>query len=148
MIIDQTITINAHTGEVWKTLTKPDMMLQWMGDTELQLEIHSSWQEGSPLIIRGFHHTAFENKGTIWKYEPGTRFTYNQLSSLSRLTDVPEHYSVFDFQLTALQSQTLLQLTITNFPTETIFQHLNFYWNTTLHKIKSVAEKQVQQAIQ
>ena len=35
---------------------------------------------------------------------------------------------------------TELTLTLSNFTTETIYKHLNFYWNTTLEVLKNFIE--------
>jgi hypothetical protein len=40
-----------------------------------------------------------------------------------------------------VQDQTSLTLTINNFPTETIYRHLDFYWRTTLVMLKKFTEE-------
>ncbi|WP_281163376.1 SRPBCC domain-containing protein [Niabella aurantiaca] len=72
--------------------------------------------------------------------ETGRLLRYNQISSLSELEEAEHNYSVFEFILTPLETQTRLTLTITGFPTDTIYKHLAFYWNATLYKIKRVVE--------
>lgn len=108
----------------------------------MKLEVHSTWRPKSPIIISGFHYTRFENKGTVLVFEPNKTLKYTHLSSLSRLADQDENYSILEFILMTEGNQTRLSLTITNFPTETIFRHLDFYWNTTMVMIKDVLEKQ------
>lgn len=75
-------------------------------------------------------------------FEPNKTLKYTHLSSLSRLADLDENYSILEFILMPEGNQTRLSLTISNFPTETIFKHLDFYWNTTRVMIKDVLEKQ------
>lgn len=135
-----TVTINAPPAEVWSALTVPERMTKWMGDPEMGLEVHASWGIETPILVRGFHHTKFENKGIVLKYERERRLSYTHLSSVSRLPDKQENYSVLEFLLTPIENHTLLSLTIENFPTETIRKHLEFYWRTTMLTIKENVE--------
>lgn len=139
--IENTVIINAPASVVWKTITQPHLMKQWMGDPSMQLNIQTSWTINSPVIISGFHHLPFENKGTVLQFEPGKRLRYSHLSSLSKLPDQPHNYSIVTFDLTATNDRTTLTVTITNFPTETIYRHLAFYWQTTIVLIKKFIEE-------
>ncbi|NLR78153.1 SRPBCC domain-containing protein [Chitinophaga eiseniae] len=134
------VTIAAAPVDVWRVLTDTTAMKNWMGEPDMQLEITTTWEVNTPFIIRGFHHVRFENKGVIVAYEAQKRLSYSHFSSVSRLPDLPENYSLLDFRLTPAADQTILQLRIDNFPTETIFKHLQFYWRTTLVKIKQATE--------
>ncbi len=136
------VEIKAQPAEVWKTLTHPERMMLWMGEPEMNIEIHTDWKLNGPILVRGFHHTAFENKGMVVTFEPEKRVSYTHLSSLSRLADKPENYSLLEFDITAVGHHTQLALTINNFPTEAIRKHLEFYWRTTLLSIKNTLEKQ------
>ncbi|SHG54757.1 Uncharacterized conserved protein YndB, AHSA1/START domain [Chryseolinea serpens] len=134
------VTINASPAEVWSALTVPERMTKWMGDPEMGLEVHASWGIETPVLIRGFHHTKFENKGIVLKYEKERRLSYSHLSSVSRLPDKQENYSILEFILTPIENHTRLNLTIENFPTDTIRKHLEFYWKTTMLTIKENVE--------
>lgn len=139
---EKTVIINAIPETVWSTLTDFTLMKQWMGESEMNLEIITDWYVNGPIIISGFHHAKFQNKGTVLKYEPNRLIEYSHLSSLSRLEDKQENYSILRFQLSPLQQQTALTLTIESFPTETIYKHLCFYWRATVEKIKTISEQQ------
>lgn len=138
--IDKTIIINAPSYAVWEALIDIDEMKAWMAEPELDLEIITDWKIGNPIVIKGFHHVRFENRGTVLQFERDKILAYNFLSSLSRLPDKPDNYSIVEFRLTPLESQTSLRLTLRNFPTEAIFRHLDFYWNTTLETMKKWIE--------
>lgn len=141
------VTINAPPCTVWRTLTDPVLMTQWMAETEVGVEIITGWQVGSPIVIRGFHHTRFENTGTVLSFEPNSILRYTQLSSLSRLPDRPENYSIYTFRLIALgENATSLEVEIENFPTEAIFRHVEFYWRVTIHLIQEVAQQYQEQS--
>jgi uncharacterized protein YndB with AHSA1/START domain len=137
----KTVQINASTSQVWDALTNPALMKKWMAETEIH--ILTDWQVGSPIVIRGnLHGINFENKGIVLQFEHEKVLQYNHLSSISRLPDRPENYSAIEFKLTAMENQTALTLTLSNFPTETIYKHLFFYWNVTLEILKKMIEQQ------
>jgi hypothetical protein len=108
-------------------------MKQWMGEPEMQLEIVTDWQVGSPITIAGWHHVHFENKGTVLRFEPNLVLEYSHLSSVSRLRDEAESYTKIEFRLVPADEHcTSLNLRISGFPTESIFRHFDFYWRMTL----------------
>jgi hypothetical protein len=120
-------------------------MTQWMADPETKIEVHTNWKINEGFLIRGFHHLNFENKGIVLSYDKEKKLSYSHLSSLSRLPDKRENYSILEFVLTPVDKQTLLTLFITNFPTDAIRKHLEFYWRGTLVKIKKAVEGQMTQ---
>lgn len=134
--IEHSILIDAPLSAVWEALTRPELMKQWMGEPEMGIEISTDWTVGSPILIRGFHHANFENRGTVLQFEPRAVVRYSHLSSLSRLPDTPESYSVFEFRLEPLADDTSLTVIVTGFPTETIFKHLDFYWRGTIRVLQ------------
>ncbi len=136
------VTINSEPAKVWAALTDHKLMVQWMGDPEMKLEINTNWKVNEEILIRGFHHLKFENKGIVLSYDKEKKLSYSHLSSLSRLPDKPGNYSVLEFVLIPVDEHTLLTLFITNFPTETIRKHLEFYWRGTMAKIKNAVEAQ------
>jgi uncharacterized protein YndB with AHSA1/START domain len=140
--IETNVIINAPRSTVWHGLTNPASMQQWMGTPEMRLQIISLWKVAEPILITGFLHGAFENKGTIVRLEPEHLLCYTHLSSSSRLPDEPQNYSVLCFELADVAMQTSVTLTVDNFPTETIFKHLNFYWRTAMEVFKTFVEKQ------
>jgi uncharacterized protein YndB with AHSA1/START domain len=138
-IVNKMIHINASPSKVWEALTHPELMKKWMSETEIN--ILTDWQVGTPMVIRGrLHGINFENRGTVLHFEPEKTLQYSHLSSLSRLPDEPESYSVLEFRLAPMENQTTLTLTVRNFPTETIYKHLAFYWNVTLEILKKMIE--------
>lgn len=140
-IASKTIHINAPASEVWTALTNLELMKKWISETDIQ--IITDWKVGSPIIMRGnLHGVKFENKGMVLQFEPERILEYNHLSSLSRLPDKPENYAVIEFRLASIKDQTTLTLTLSNFPTVSIYKHLAFYWNVTLEIIKRMIEKQ------
>jgi uncharacterized protein YndB with AHSA1/START domain len=139
-IVTKTVNINAPTSKVWEILTNPELMKKWMFETEIN--IITDWKVGNPIVIRGnLDGKKFENNGTVLQFELEKILQYSHLSSLSRLPDKPENYSVLGFRLTPTENQTTLTRTLSNFPTESIYKHLAFYWNITLEVLKRMIEE-------
>jgi uncharacterized protein YndB with AHSA1/START domain len=139
--IKKNVLINAPASIVWETLTNPVLMTKWMGEPEMKIEVITDWELGSPMIIKGFHHVKFENKGKVLQFEPLKILQYSHLSSLSHLPESPENYAIITFSLVPEHEKTSLTVSVENFPTETIFKHLEFYWKTTAELIKRMCEE-------
>lgn len=116
-------------------------MKQWM--SEDPIEITSTWKIGEQVVIKGhIHEVHFENTGKVLQFDPCHVLSYEHLSSLSKLPDEPASYTRIEFKLQALSNQTLLDLKLSNFPTESIYKHLKFYWDTTAGILKKFIEEQ------
>ena len=126
--IERTINVNASSSKVWKVLTDIQLMKQWMAEPEMQLEIITDWIVGGNIIIQGFLQEKFENRGTVLRLDLEKLLNYNYLSSISHLPDLPENYSTVEFSLDFDGNRTSLTIRVENFPTESIFRHLEFYW--------------------
>lgn len=138
--IEKTTAIQASPDAVWKALTEPDLMKQWMGEPEMQIDIQTDWKVGSPVVVSGIHHGKFVNTGKVLENELHRKLVYTHLSSVSRLPDVPESYTIWTFTLEPRKDDTILTFSAVNFPTKSIYKHLEFYWGTTLMIIKKLVE--------
>jgi uncharacterized protein YndB with AHSA1/START domain len=138
--IAKTVTIAAPAAAVWHALTHPQGMQQWMSQTDIQ--IITDWKVGSPIVIRGNNHGLdFENTGTVLAFEPERKLAYSHLSSISRLPDEPQSYTVLQFELSLADTGTQLVFTADNFPTDSIYHHFAFYWNVALEVLKKTVEE-------
>jgi uncharacterized protein YndB with AHSA1/START domain len=136
------IDINAPVAAVWEALTDTTHIKQWMLDSEI--EIITDWKVGSPMFMRGdLGNLYFENRGVVLQYEPEKVLEYTYLSSLSMLPDTPENYCSIEFNLASVDNHTTLAVSISNFPTETIAHHADFYWRTAIVILKEFVEKKV-----
>src|SRR5215475_3370930 len=123
-IMNKVVNINTPTSQVWQMLTTPELMKRWMMP-DVEISILTDWKVGSPMVIRGnMNGKNFENKGTVLQFEPEKILQYSHLSSISRLPDQPKNYSIVEFGLQPMENQTILTLTLSNFPTESIYKHL------------------------
>ncbi|MFB6457437.1 SRPBCC domain-containing protein [Chitinophaga sp. Hz27] len=136
-----TITVGSSKAILWRVLTDTSLMAEWMGTPDMQIGVVTSWELDTAIRISGFHHVAFENKGMVMEWEQEKRLVYSHLSSVSRLPDVAESYSLIGFELNEKEGGTALTVIINHFPTEVIRKHLEFYWRGTIYKIKEIAEK-------
>lgn len=139
--VSHTVLIEAPPERVWMTLTNIREMIAWMAEPEMQLEIDTNWIVGESITIRGFHHAHFENRGLVRQFAPPYHLEYSQLSSISGLADTPENHSIFEFRLDPVGGRTSLTITLRNFPTESIFRHLDFYWRVTVGLLKKFVEE-------
>jgi uncharacterized protein YndB with AHSA1/START domain len=139
--IEKSILIHASPQVVWKYLTTPDLMSQWMGEPELNIKVITDWKVGGPILIKGFHHVKFENKGFVMHFDPYRLIRYSHLSSISGLPGSIDDHSLITFLMEPKREQTLLKLHIEHFVTDTIYRHLAFYWEGTLEILKKMIEK-------
>jgi len=140
-IISKTLTIEATVSHVWRLLTTPELMTVWMTDTDMSIEVKTTWCVHDPIIIQGhIHRIPFENKGTVLRFSPPYVLEYSHLSSFSNLPDTPLNHTVITFELADADDSTTLTLTVQNFPTESIYKHLALYWTTTLNVLKGFAK--------
>nr|WP_295380739.1 SRPBCC domain-containing protein [Pseudoxanthomonas sp.] len=135
------IHVDAPIELVWRVLTDPAHMSQWMGEPEMRVTVETDWHVGGSIAIRGFHHVAFENRGVVLVFEPPHALGYHYLSSLSRLADEPGNHTHLRFELAEEDGGTTLALTAHGFATDAIFHHTAFYWAGTLHVLKAYAER-------
>jgi BarA-like signal transduction histidine kinase len=108
-----------------------------------EIEIVTTWEVGSPIIINAqevSYKIAVKNTGVVLQFLKNHVLEYSHLSSLSRLPDQPENYTLIRFTLLQEEDQTLLELNLSNFPTESHYKHLDFYWTITLQVLKRFVE--------
>jgi thiamine-phosphate pyrophosphorylase len=139
-MIHKTVEINATVSKVWKTITDPALIREWLFDTPV--DVIADWKAGSSMIFKGtLYNKPYEDKGNILEYEPEKVFSYNYWSKLSSLPDEPGNYSVIEFRLSPLGDRTELSLTQSNFKLDTMYRHFNFYWALTIVRLKNLIEK-------
>jgi uncharacterized protein YndB with AHSA1/START domain len=138
--ITKVVAIQAKPSVVWKALTHPDSMNQWMFDSKL--DIITDWRIGGAMIIRGhLNGKPFENRGVVLQFVPGRVLQYSHLSSLLNLPDTPENHTLVGFAVTHQEDRTVVSLTLDNFPTESTYKHLAFYWTVALDLLRRFVEK-------
>jgi uncharacterized protein YndB with AHSA1/START domain len=137
----KSIRIDASVIAVWEALTQPELMKSWMADSEM--EIVTTWDVSTPIVINVQEvspKTSFKNSGLVLQFVKEHVLEYSHLSSLSQLPDQDENYTIITFTLQQEENQTLLKVNLSNFPTESIYKHIDFYWTITLDVLKWFVE--------
>ena len=130
--------IAATPEKVWATLTEPTT--DWNG---ILIETRSDWMPNSAIVFSFvWQEQSYADKGTIIEFEPEKVFSHTYWSAFSGLPDQEENYSTVGYKLLPTATGTLLQLTHTNFATETMYQHSDTNWEDMLDRIKEKCEKQ------
>jgi hypothetical protein len=139
--ISKSIRLHAPLGTVWAALAQPEQMASWMSDSAI--EVVTDWVIGGPIIINVqdvSYKTAFTNTGIVLQFFKERVFEYSHLSSLSRLADEAENYTLIRFTLAQEEDHVLLELNLSNFPDEVHYKHFDFYWSVTLEVLKRFVE--------
>jgi uncharacterized protein YndB with AHSA1/START domain len=137
----KSIRIDASVIAVWEALTQPELMKSWMADSEM--EIVTTWDVSTPIVINVQEvspKTSFKNSGLVLQFVKEHVLEYSHLSSLSQLPDQDENYTIITFTSQQEENQTLLKVNLSNFPTESIYKHIDFYWTITLDVLKWFVE--------
>ncbi len=138
LVVKRSILINADTATVWKALTDPQKIKQYLFGTEAI----SDWQVGSRITYKGvWQGKEYEDGGTILQFVPEKIFQSTYWSSMSGLEDKPENYMVVTYELSKKDDGTLLTLTQDNCKTEEQKKHLEENWSMVLQGIKKIAEE-------
>lgn len=96
LIARTSTTVSAPASAVWRALTDPQMIKQYMFGTT----VVSNWQEGGAIVWQGEGQGKhYEDKGVILKLEPGRLIQYSHFSPLSGQPDVPENYHAVTVEL-------------------------------------------------
>jgi uncharacterized protein YndB with AHSA1/START domain len=80
LIARASTTVHAPSSAVWRALTDPQMIKQYMFGTT----VVTDWQEGDPIVWQGeWQGKRYEDKGVILKLDPGHLIEYSHFSPLS-----------------------------------------------------------------
>lgn len=102
------IDVAAPAAQVWKGLTTPEIVAQYMYGAE----VISDWTVGGPLVYRGeWEGVPYEDKGTILAIEPPRLLRTTYFSPSSGLPDLPENYSTVTYELSEAGGRTTLAVT-------------------------------------
>ena len=132
-----TTIINAPVSKVWQALVNPELIRQYLFDTE----VITDWKVGSPITYKGeWQGKAFEDKGEILDIEPEKLLRSTHWSPLSGVPDTPENYHTVTYTLTDKGDRTEVTITQDNNATEEEKEHSERNWNTVLDGMKKLLE--------
>ena len=132
-----TTTIDAPVSRVWQALVTPEIIKQYLFDTD----VISDWNVGSPIIYRGeWEGKPFEDKGKILEIEPEKTLKSTHWSPLSGVPDTPENYHTVTYTLTGQGERTEVTITQDNNASEEEKAHSEKNWQTVLEGMKKLLE--------
>jgi uncharacterized protein YndB with AHSA1/START domain len=130
-------TINAPVSKVWQALVNPEIIKQYLFDTE----VISDWKVGSPIIYKGeWEGKPFEDKGKILEIEPEKLLKSTHWSPLSGVPDTPENYHTVTYTLSDKGDRTDVTITQDNNASEEEKAHSEKNWQTVLEGMKKLFE--------
>ena len=134
-----TIEINAGAEKVWKGLTTPEIIKDYLFGTETVTD----WKVGSEVIFQGeYEGHKYRDKGVILENIPLKKISYSYWSGFSGLEDKPENYSTVTYILeSAGNNKTNFTWQQKGFANEKGHQHSLSGMNDFLKKIKEVIER-------
>src|SRR6476646_5376838 len=129
--------IHAPASKVWDALTKPDLIKQYLFDTE----VISDWKVGSPIIYKGeWQGKTFEDKGKILKLEREKLLVSTHWSPLSGVPDTPENHHTVIYTLNGADDSTEVTITQDNNANEKEKADSEQNWRTVLEGMKKMLE--------
>ncbi len=132
-----TITINAPVSKVWQALVNPELIKQYLFNTD----VISDWKVGSPITYKGeWQGKTFEDKGEILEIEPEKILKSTHWSPLSGVPDSPENYHTVTYTLSGKGDSTEVMITQDNNATEDEKAHSEKNWQTVLKGMKDLLE--------
>jgi len=130
--------INAPAKRVWKALTDPAEVKQYLFGTDMTV---SEWKVGGTILYKGiWKDKEYTDKGKILKYEPEKRLVSTYWSGLSGKADIPENYQIVSYILSPAEGGTKLTITQENIDTEESKKHSEENWGMVLKGIKKLIE--------
>jgi uncharacterized protein YndB with AHSA1/START domain len=133
------ITIDAPASKVWDAITQPDLMKQYLNDTDAI----SDWQTGSNARWRHeWEGKSYEDKGIVLEADPHKLLKLSYLPALGELPDLPENYQQITVYLEETNGSTRFSIQIENIRDDFFSKHVAEFWGEILHNMKQVIETQ------
>ena len=136
LVAHASTVIAAGPAVVWRALTDPAALRQWM----MGAEVASDWRAGSPITWKGeFKGKRFEDKGTVLEVVPGQLLRYTHFSPLAGKPDEPANYHTVTITL-AGTDRTEVTLAQDNNTTEDARRESERNWAAMLDGLKRYVE--------
>lgn len=137
--LSKNITINASPSKVWKVLTTPELIKEFLYGTETITD----WKVGSEIIFQGeYNGHSYKDHGVIVENIPNEKITYSYWSGFSGLADSPENYMAITYTFDQLdKGKTEFTWTQKGFASEEGMNHSKEGMTALLDQIKVIAER-------
>ena len=138
-VAETRITIHAPVEAVWRALTDPALVKQYMYGTNLETD----WKVGSPITWKGeWEGKPYQDKGTVLAVEPRKLLKVTHWSPMGGSEDKPENYHTVIYELAERDGETVLTLKQDNNPTQEAADTMaEKNWGPVLEGIKKVSEQ-------
>ena len=137
-VATSTITIDAPPDRVWKVITDPQAVKEFMFGADLVTD----WTVGGPIAWRGeWEGKTYEDKGTILEVEPGQKLVHTHFSPLGGEEDKPENYHTLTWTLEDKGGRTQLTLSQDNNASEDAAEHSKGMWDMLVADVKKITER-------
>jgi uncharacterized protein YndB with AHSA1/START domain len=131
------VSINALPERVWKALTDPEEIKQYM----MGATVTTDWALGSDITWKGeWQGKPFEDKGKIVQFEENKKLRYTHYSPLSGKDDSPENYHTVTISLEEMEDRTRVSLSQTGNESEKEQEHASQNWQNMLEGMKKLIE--------
>ena len=132
--VEVSTTIQANAERVWKAMTDPGMVSQWM----MGAKVDAEWQQGGSIAWSGeFDGHPYTDTGEILEIEPNRRLVHTHRSSMS--DDATGHVVSWALE-PAGDHQTTLTLLQGGVTSSEQAEQLRSNWNTMLDSLRQCAE--------
>ena len=144
LIVESTITIDAHVSKVWDVLLNPEKAKQYMFGCTLV----SDWKVGSPVLWEIIHEGKMivAVKGTLIKIIPEKHLEYTVFDPNMGIADIAENYLTVTYVLISENGKTVLSVSQGDYSrvedSENRYNDTVNAWPTVLAKIKELVEAQ------
>jgi uncharacterized protein YndB with AHSA1/START domain len=132
------ININVPVSKVWKALTDPAMIKEYLFGTNTV----SDWQKGSSITYSGeWEGKSYEDKGVILDIVPEKLLHTTYYSAMSGKEDKPENYANVIYKVSPDDGHSLITITQDNIDDEKRQQHMVENWGKVLESMKKLLEE-------
>lgn len=131
------ITINTPLVDVWKALTDPEKIKQYM----FGAEVVTDWKEGSKIVWKGiWQGKEFEDRGKIVIFDPEKKLVVTHWSPMSGVPETSENHHIVTYELSFRNGMTHVVLTQDNNANEDEKRDAEMTWNMMLGNLKNLVE--------
>ncbi|MEP7146236.1 MAG: SRPBCC family protein [bacterium] len=137
--VSNSIDINADSTKVWKALTDPEIIKDYLFGTETVTD----WKPGSEVVFQGeYEGKKYRDHGIVKENVENKLLSYTYWSGMSGLEDKPENYSLITYTLKPIEDNiTTFTWTQKGYADEDSYNHTMNGMDDFLKKIKEVVEK-------
>jgi uncharacterized protein YndB with AHSA1/START domain len=136
--INKEIRIKTNKSELWKALTNPELIKQYLMGTN----VISEWKEGSKIVYQGnFNGIDFKDEGVIDILDIEKRYQYSYWSNNHGTENKPENYVSILYDITENNEEVILEVTQSNYKSKEIADGMEQIWELILSNLKMFLEE-------